>query len=192
MNVKEIRNAVNTLLVEFEGKQVSEVKEELALLSNPDYNYPDWLLEANIPVTRKKMYLDFNHDMQLRDEDALGYNLRVYDEDCIKNAVLDNNISDEILEEILICYSIDNFNAYELELAKGFDYEHLHQVRLALENEVYFYEDITNDTPIEECIKLRIERQTGAFEDKIAAELAAKASEEDDEYADIGDEGSPE
>lgn len=49
MNAKEIRNAVNTLLVAFEGKQVSEVKEELVLLSNPDYNYPDWLLEANIP-----------------------------------------------------------------------------------------------------------------------------------------------
>lgn len=180
MNAKEIRNAVNTLLIAFEGKQVSEVKEELTLLANPDYNYPDWLLEANIPVARKKMYLDFNHDMRLKDVDDLGYDYKDYDEDCIKNAILNNSLSDEIVAEILACYSFCGFNAYELELAKGFDYEHLHQVRLALENEVYFYEDITNDTPIEECIKLRIERQTGKFEARIAAELAAKASEEEE------------
>ena len=153
-----IRNAVGDLLLACNGMTIDQIKATIdTVLVAPDL--PNWLVEANISARRKKLIKDTI--VEARNSTSI-YQINLTKdrfEYVLEEIAKNTSLSDDIVEEILRNWLEFGFDGYKLELDKGFDYDHLHQVLLGIENGVNIMDDIDNDTPIMEVIKIRLQKQ---------------------------------
>lgn len=178
---EEVRNSVEDLLKVTNPMSLNQIKTVLDILTSNVIVSP-WLIEEyHVSNYRKKLCLKTIQDLQMLKPELFETQISLeVITTTLKKITLDENISDEIAEEIYACLFCD-FDAYTYEINTGLDYEHLHQIRLGLENGVNLYAEITNDTPITEVIKLRLDKQSGVFEAKIAEELRRKRESSEEE-----------
>lgn len=153
-----IRNAVGDLLLACNSMTIDQIKATIdTVLVTPDL--PNWLVEANISAHRKKLIKDTI--VEARNSTSI-YQINLTKdrfEYVLEEIAKNTSLSDDIVEEILRNWLEFGFDGYNLELDKGFDYDHLHQILLGIENGVNIMDDIDNDTPIMEVIKIRLQKQ---------------------------------
>lgn len=180
LNAEKIRAAVGDLMLVSEGLNFDQVKANIdCTLSFPEM--PDWLIEANVSAYRKRLAKNAIYDASYftdiyQYEHSIDFFISFISK--LKDIICDTALADDIVEEIIAC-TLLGLDGYGIELEKGFDYDHIHQVRLGVENGVLIFNDITNETPIVDVIKLRIQKQY----DKIHP-----LSEEDSEEEEVSDE----
>ena len=164
-----------------ENARVEDIEDIKLTIALAKANAPIWLAASNISLVRKRLALNTIIDAK--------ETTHIFDEkitadffmDNLRTTINDNMLDDELVEEICKMLLL-GVNGYKMTLERGYDYEHLRQVRLGAENGVNVMIEIENDTPIDECIRRRIkvQNEVNQFLNKKNEEESSESVEESD------------